>query len=480
MVPTASPSSLSSLSLLLASLLVVGCGGGGGGGTDVGAPATAASSPTASNSADPGVPSMAVSEAALSAYALWSDALSSTPLTLTFRQTGSTAPEVRYFDGLPGGTGTQRRHALYDDGSHGDAAAADGIWTLTFTLDVAEPTALRLYDGQVDALTLTVGTPQDERNLELGVVGRVLDGTVAATTLDTKTTVTDAAVYLVEPGFDGQTLADVTERLYGIFPDDPFDFVVVFHGRLTGDGVPRSRGVRNDVDGINVGRFDTSAAYGSAGRLQQVVFQNARVTGREVNHELGHRWGAFLNDPALDLSHPTGFHWGVSDHVGVMGNGPYLLNDGSDGFLVTNAHGSEQFISNVFSPLELYLMGLAEPGEVAPIRFVTDSTVATPFGATLAETDTRLVSIADIVAVYGDRTPSSAISQKAFTAAFVMITDRAVSDAELTLTTHIARYAAGTSTGGVRGGGLFELLDPPSFAVATGFRASLETQLPPR
>ena len=54
-----------------------------------------------------------------------------------------------------------------------------------------------------------------------------------------------------------------------------------------------------------------------------------------------------------------------------MGNGPYLLAE-AGGYRVTNADDSENFIANPFSNLELYLMGLARPDEVQPLRFVTD------------------------------------------------------------------------------------------------------------
>jgi hypothetical protein len=469
----------SRLSLVLVTLLMAACGGGGGGSSSPAATQSIASAPSNdSNSAAEVALIPDVADVRISSYALWSDELASTPLVVEVRESGSTAPEVAYFDGFIGGSGARLVHALFDDGSHGDAIAGDGIWTLSFTLDLAEPAALRLYDGMVDVLPLTIQTSGGERTVEVAVVSRVLQGSAITESLNASVMVTDSLISMVDATFDGQTLSDVTENLYTLYADDPFDFLVIFHTRPTGDGVPRSLGVRNAIGGINLNDYDTSAAYGSAGRLQQVIFQNANLTGREVNHELGHRWGAFLDDPALNLSIPTGFHWGVSEHVGQLGNGPFLLADGNGGYLVTNANGSENFISNDYSPLELYLMGLASPAEVAPLRFVTDPSVDVSFGTTLPESSTRLVSIADIVAIYGERVPASTTSPKVFSAAFVVVSDALLSEAEYTLSTHIARYVGGVSTGGVREGGLFELMDPSSFAAATDFRASLETRLP--
>ena len=243
------------------------------------------------------------------------------------------------------------------------------------------------------------------------------------------------------------------QRVYSAIGADAFDFAVLFHTRTTGDGVPRSIGVKNDVAGINVATFDHAADYGSAGRLQQLVFQNSHTLGLEINHEIGHRWAAYLNLPALNLSAPNGFHWGPSDHVGQMGNGPYLLAE-AGGYRVTNADDSENFVANPFSNLELYLMGLARPEEVQPHRFVTDPSVSVQFDSVLPESSTRLVSIDDIVSVYGPRVPAMAASQNAFSAVYVVVSDRLLTTPEYTLTSLIARYAAGTSAGGKRTGGL--------------------------
>jgi hypothetical protein len=282
---------------------------------------------------------------------------------------------------------------------------------------------------------------------------------------------------VVDPNFDANSIAALMQHIYVAFPDDPFDFAVVFATRTTGDGIPRSLGIANDVGGINLARFDNSASYGSAGRLQQVVFQNGKTLGLEINHELGHRWAAYLNKPALNLSLPTGFHWGASDHVGQMGNGPYLEAE-AGGYRVGNGGGADHFESNPFSMLELYLMGLVPPEEVPNYRFVTDSTVDVSFGTLLPAAATRLVTIDDVVAAYGARTPAAASSQNAFTAAFVVVSERFLTPAETALSSYIAQYMGGTSLGGQRSGGLFEVSDPSSFSAATGYRASLQTHLP--
>ena len=468
-------------SAVLVGAVLAGCGGGAGGG--------ASTTTAAGGNPAPGAASFTLKDVSVAPYAVWSDDLDH-PITVTARTantTGSIGLTLSYFDGLIGGSGAQISAPMYDDGTHGDAVAHDGVWTLTFALGVAAPTQLRLYDGHVDSISIGISaasgnatvapTNSIDARVDLAIVDRALENDYPARAVDATTQVTDTMINIVDPAFDETHLERALEKMYATIPGDPFDFAIVFRTRTTGDGVPRSVGVKNDVGGINVVAFDRSADYGSGGRLQQVVYQNAHVLGLETNHEMGHRWAAYLNRPALNLSLPTGFHWGPSNHVGQMGNGPYLLEE-AGGYRVTNADDSENFVINAFSDLELYLMGLARPDEVQPLRFVTDPSVDVQFGALLPASSTRLVTIDDIVAVYGERAPAMATSQSAFNAAYVVVSDRLLTKPEWTLTSHIAHYAAGASAGGKRAGGLFEALDPPSFGAATGFRASLQTTLP--
>jgi hypothetical protein len=468
----------------LTALTLNACGGGaGGGGT---APAVSGSG----GNPAPVPASFTLQNVKAAPYAVWADALGSQPVTIEARTqaAGHVALQLSYFDGLVGGSGAQIVRPMFDDGTHGDEVAGDGVWTLTFALGLAQPGQLRLYDGLVDSVSIAISAVNDARapippanpidaRIDVSIINRSLEDEFPVRGADATTQFTDNMINLVDPSFDESAIERTIARVYQIVPGDPFDFAVLFHTRTTTDGVPRSIGVKNDVGGINVAAFDHTAAYGSAGRLQQIVFQNAHTLGLEINHEIGHRWAAYLNRAALNLSLPTGFHWGASDHVGVMGNGPYLQED-AGGYRVTNAADSDKFIANPFSNLELYLMGLARPDEVQPYRFVTDPSVNVQFDTVVPAASTRVVTIDDIIGVYGERAPAMAAAQNAFTAAFVVVSDRLLTKPEYTLTSLIARYASGTSPGGKRDGGLFEALDPPSFGAATGYRATLDTTLP--
>jgi hypothetical protein len=467
--------------LLVASLAA--CGGGAGGGTTQ-------NTGNAGNPAPGVAAAFTLQDVEVTPYALWDDTAATQAITVKAhtRISGRVSLQLAYFDGLVDGSGAQIVEPMFDDGTHGDQTAGDGVWTRTFTLAISDPGRLRLYDGLVDSVPIAIAAVNDDRapvpasnaidaRVDVAIVSRTMQGAFPARAVGAAAQATDTMLNIVDPAFAEADIQHTVARVLELLPGDPLDFLVLFHTRTTSDGVPRSIGVKNDVDGINVPAFDHSAAYGSAGRLQQVVFQNAHTLGLEINHEIGHRWGAYLNRNELNLTLPTGFHWGASNHVGVMGNGPYLLQE-PDGLRVTNAKDSDKFVANPFSNLELYLMGLAQPDEVAPLRFVTDASVDVRFDALLSASATRIVTIDDIVAMYGARTPARSHSQNAFNAAYVVVSDRPLSEAEYTLTSLIARYAAGTSPGGKRDGGLFEALDPPSFGAATGYRATLDTTLP--
>src|SRR5262249_12274850 len=148
-----------------------------------------------------------------------------------------------------GGSGAQIVAPMYDDGTHGDAVAHDGVWTLTFALGIAPPSQLRLYDGHVDAVSISISassgdatvapTNAIDARVDVAIVDRALENDYLARGVDANTQVTDAMVNIVDSNFDDAHLERTLRRLYAVVPGDPFDFAVLFRTRTTGDGVPR-------------------------------------------------------------------------------------------------------------------------------------------------------------------------------------------------------------------------------------------------
>ncbi len=234
--------------------------------------------------------------------------------------------------------------------------------------------------------------------------------------------------------------------------------------------------VRNDVTGINRPIIDDSPFYGSSGRLQSLlVFSNflrkpinpgERIPGDNntflslMAHEFAHRFGAFVRfdaDPGPDVQKSNRLlgralaHW-------------CFYHDTRAAFLVGTSQGSNMSalegnrwrrdvltglwstagVTDGYSPLDLYLMGLMAPAEVPPFTILTgeggvedlpttssgDPTGAScsasplsvpPQAAATVAALTREVTLDDVIAVEGPRVPDHLSSQKAFRQVLVLV-----------------------------------------------------------
>ncbi|HEV7767352.1 MAG TPA: hypothetical protein VGQ76_20290 [Thermoanaerobaculia bacterium] len=185
-------------------------------------------------------------------------------------------------------------------------------------------------------------------------------------------------------------------------------------------------------------------------------------------HEFGHRWLSFVShlgddgSPRNDLN-PDGAHpaqWVdtpaafrvVNEHdSSTMGGGRFLPNP--DGSFTT-----PRISSQGLSWLDLYLMGLAAPEEVAPIPWIDES--APPLGrayyppSNLTVTGTkREVPLSAIVAREGPRIPAYPATERRFTLVHILVTDPEHPATEAAIAKMVARRSAlianfRTATGG--------------------------------
>ena len=213
---------------------------------------------------------------------------------------------------------------------------------------------------------------------------------------------------------------------------------------------------QNDVLGIgNPNRaeifpqFDDNANYGSAGNLRTILamknlkvweddplentFGPATSTLSVLAHEYGHRWAAFVYPFELlttDLA-----HWNFFLHTDGSVMGGNDIQDNGDGTFTTLAP------KDIYSPFDLYLMGLLEPADVPPTFLVTnphDIDIPPPYNEEffliLDELQSRYsigdvsfrgerkeITISDIIAINGPRIPDAASSLKDFRVAFILL-----------------------------------------------------------
>ena len=214
--------------------------------------------------------------------------------------------------------------------------------------------------------------------------------------------------------------------------------------------------IRNDVLGIGkpgaeelFPLFDNSADYGSQGRLRTIISMNnlmlweddpleavwgpATSTLSVVAHEFEHAWGVFINPPEL-LGREQA-HWNFYLHTSGSLMGGNDIRDNGDGTFTTLKP------KDIYSPLDLYLMGLMSPEEVTPTFLVTepyeldlpppydeeyifadDITIADPLADVTFRGERKEITIEDIIMLNGPRVPNAELSQKDFQVAFILLT----------------------------------------------------------
>jgi hypothetical protein len=137
------------------------------------------------------------------------------------------------------------------------------------------------------------------------------------------------------------------------------------------------------------------------------------------------------------------------------------------------------FTGNKYADLELYLMGLLDSSLVGSERFVLNPAVRTDFNTIIPAADTTLVSITDIINVYGARVPLAGGSPTSFQSLFIGISESPMTSAELSLLEATAAfYASGAEGRDQLIPGNTKVFTPPSFASATKYLGTLSTTVP--
>lgn len=248
--------------------------------------------------------------------------------------------------------------------------------------------------------------------------------------------------------------------------------IIFYAGAYSTGGNPR-------VDGI--ARFDpqfwgtTAPAEAALLHMNQLTYNYNSVEVRSAQvmlHELGHRWlffsriredgsttnvlGPLSGHPAQYVHLPAAFRVYTNDESSVMG-GAFFTQE-------TDGRWKARVANNGYSWLELYLMGLATPEEVAPFFYLAATQPAlggaySPQDGTVVSGQKRDVALDQLIAVEGARNPTMAYSQKGFRVLFALVTD---TDREPT-----AAESAKID--------YFRTLLTRNFALATGGRGTLQT-----
>ncbi len=242
-------------------------------------------------------------------------------------------------------------------------------------------------------------------------------------------------------------LVSAARRFYETH-DDAYDYLAFFNstGVQPGSGVLAfETTVRTNRRGIGDTAVDVGRQYGSANRLQAVLNMGPAInfptdpnaphpfrfatgdTGLTVlAHEIGHLFLAFssIRNPNNPAARPMLgrqlFHWNFrfNSEASIL-EGNRIRDDGPS--------ANPRFVTTAtvegFSPLDQYLMGL-RPKEEVPNTFLVENatTVLTdPRPGVGFNGDRRDISVNDLIAVDGRRTPDHTVEQRRYRIAFVLI-----------------------------------------------------------
>lgn len=201
-------------------------------------------------------------------------------------------------------------------------------------------------------------------------------------------------------------------------------------------------GAKNAVQGIGRPIYDNTSVYGSEGRLLGTIDMGTAILDEAKTdptspehehllvttmHEMLHQWGIDVDfiDPetgerSSDLLGSDDAHWSSLVHTsGSVELGAKWLDNGDGTFTAA----AERLF---YSPLDLYLMGMASPDEVPPFFLVEDPEPAidpdavTALGKTVQGRRKNL-TIQDIIAAEGPRQPSWQDAQTSFNTAFIIV-----------------------------------------------------------
>ena len=381
---------------------------------------------------------------------------------------------------------------MYDDASHGDRISGDGIFSLNhLTYRISSVRAFYQTDMADLGVQVRLIKTTDDTVLtweRLGMVDRSIF--YPSIRLGKGDYATRSAFFIADSAqeiFSGYPVTEIEcgvsvfpaayQKLYSYFPD-VFDFLVVMPAtrlvqpNMYVERVPYCIMVRNEAKNIGVPVFDETAKYHSAGRLRSVIYHSFGMPAI-LEHELGHTWGMRLGMQAGIVDGVVGVnarygHWvaetDINGQMNAFING-CTLQDNSDGTWKLKPQDRYHF---PYSPLELYVMGLIPASQVPSVHLLKKINTSDPMRVTADSVSTW--TIAQLITLEGgERVPSVATSQKNFRAAFIVVSDRSFSFAEMAYFSAMADYFASDAPG---------TSYTMPFETATGNRATLDATLP--
>jgi hypothetical protein len=234
-------------------------------------------------------------------------------------------------------------------------------------------------------------------------------------------------------------MEQLTREIYAALPD-AYDFLMLFSidhieklPYLTRENF--TAGIHSSVQvkysGTGLGMYDSSAFYGSAGRLQGINVLDTLERGiyaQNATHEVVHQWCAFISF-SFGLSDDSA-HFSFRSNVGSLVGGQRWIDNGGATFTVDCDEGRGG--AHYASPMDKYMMGLIDGGQVPVLHSFSSSIQSLPCDGMVSNVPVT-VSISDIQQRHGVRTPGPTTAQRNFSIGFIAEShDRFLTSTELT------------------------------------------------
>lgn len=340
------------------------------------------------------------------------------PISLTIAYSGD-VPALRFFYLAPNGTYLFDQFTRIESRTIGGTvvslfraewAARDFVLRFGWSIDHSNGGASSIYLAPATVPLAANGLPTSFSALRVRSVSGGLRP-VPIIQVDPTAQYSSHVLNLVLPGFNGTIgaaesfnvvaaaqrayayLGDDYDMLAFVFSESPFSSVAAYH-----------QVVKNEVQGIGLPLVDSSAAFGSAGRLTGVEVYMGPLNGTVSTHELSHQWGHYFDWQALsgipitDTAHTP--LWTL--HESPVSNRilPTLrLVPGAAAGLWDAVQAPEP---TRVPPLQAYAMGLLPANAVATIA-VLENQNQSIFSLGPVTASTRTVAMNQIVGHHGPR-----------------------------------------------------------------------------
>jgi hypothetical protein len=218
------------------------------------------------------------------------------------------------------------------------------------------------------------------------------------------------------------------ERYYDFFPDDR-DFLIACNMYYWPSEIGGTHGqISNSIQGIG----QWIVQQGTKERLRSFITLDVGFNNITITHEILHDYAAYLGG---GLNDGTG-HWSplISSSSGFGGTSVMksISQIAPDTFQVVRQS------NYVYSELELYLMGLGSIDEIQfPLKFLSNSRFVSWdlfTGDSIVE-----MSKEKLLSLNGKRVPEVNLAQKDFSAAFIVMSDRPLTNVEFGFFNNLAR-----------------------------------------